>query len=331
MGLSCFFPTTLVVVDDDPAFLAFLRMSLAAEPFLCRTFLNTLDALDFINGSSYGNTTLDYFVNGADQNITPTGINPYDIGTLYKEIYSSSRFRTISVVISDYRMPKMNGVEFCSKILDKRIQRILLTGLANDKVAIDAFNAGHISQFAKKSFSLDILSFVNKSAYKYFETGYPYNFSSLNDPIFFEFLMRIFKGGNFVEGYMLDTFGSYLFMKANGEGKILNVLTNSEISELIEIAEKSDEIDAEVLEKIRSRKYMLVYDHSNIPQVSDWGNFLRPARVLEAVQTRYYYLADLNEENGVVRIDTNKVVPFDAFKRKIKKEKDLDLSSQKRP
>lgn len=57
-----------------------------------------------------------------------------------------------SVVISDFRMPFMNGIELFSKIhsLDKNIQRIMLTGCAELQMAIDAINHGKINAFLTK-------------------------------------------------------------------------------------------------------------------------------------------------------------------------------------
>lgn len=57
-----------------------------------------------------------------------------------------------AVVISDFRMPFMNGIELFSKILiiDKRIQRIMLTGCAELQMAIDAINHGKITAFLTK-------------------------------------------------------------------------------------------------------------------------------------------------------------------------------------
>lgn len=57
-----------------------------------------------------------------------------------------------AVVISDYRMPVMNGIELFSKILaiDKNIQRILLTGYPELQMAIDAVNRGKITAFLTK-------------------------------------------------------------------------------------------------------------------------------------------------------------------------------------
>jgi DNA-binding NarL/FixJ family response regulator len=57
-----------------------------------------------------------------------------------------------SVVISDFRMPFMNGIELFSKIvaIDHRIQRIMLTGCAELQMAIDAVNRGKITAFLTK-------------------------------------------------------------------------------------------------------------------------------------------------------------------------------------
>lgn len=57
-----------------------------------------------------------------------------------------------AVVISDFRMPFMNGTELFSKIImmDNKIQRIMLTGCAELQMAIDAINRGKITAFLTK-------------------------------------------------------------------------------------------------------------------------------------------------------------------------------------
>lgn len=57
-----------------------------------------------------------------------------------------------AVVISDYRMPVMNGIELFSRIvsIDKNVQRIMLTGYAELQMAIDAINHGKITSFLTK-------------------------------------------------------------------------------------------------------------------------------------------------------------------------------------
>jgi 1,4-dihydroxy-2-naphthoyl-CoA synthase len=47
-------------------------------------------------------------------------------------------------------IPGMDGFRFCFARKDKNIQKILLTGAADEEIAIDAFNTGCINRFLRK-------------------------------------------------------------------------------------------------------------------------------------------------------------------------------------
>lgn len=57
-----------------------------------------------------------------------------------------------AVVISDYQMPFINGIELFARIyaIDNDVQRIMLTGYADLQMAIDAVNHGRITAFLTK-------------------------------------------------------------------------------------------------------------------------------------------------------------------------------------
>lgn len=61
----------------------------------------------------------------------------------------------ISVVISDYRMPGMNGVEFLSQVCNKYPDtvRIVLSGYADTASVVSAINEGQIYKFVSKPWS----------------------------------------------------------------------------------------------------------------------------------------------------------------------------------
>ncbi|NVN98622.1 MAG: response regulator [Geobacteraceae bacterium] len=61
----------------------------------------------------------------------------------------------ISVVISDYRMPGMNGVEFLSQVCEKypNTVRIVLSGYADTTSVVSAINEGQIYKFVSKPWS----------------------------------------------------------------------------------------------------------------------------------------------------------------------------------
>ena len=135
----------------------------------------------------------------------------------------------------------------------------------------------------------------------------------LKDPVFSEFFSKLYKQGDFVEYYMLDSFGSYLMMKADGQRKMLSVLTEIEVTRLLDVAVESGEIDGDTLEKMQSRKYMLVYHNRNgsLPPVAEWGKFLRPAGVIEGSQTYYYSMSD----NDKADLDEDEIISFDSFRK----------------
>lgn len=65
-----------------------------------------------------------------------------------------------AVVVSDLRMPKMNGIEFLARVrrLSPNTIRILLTGYADLPTAIQAINEGNIFRFMTKPCDIDALA-----------------------------------------------------------------------------------------------------------------------------------------------------------------------------
>ncbi len=61
----------------------------------------------------------------------------------------------IQVVISDYRMPGMNGVEFLRQVCEKYPDtvRIVLSGYADTAAVVSAINEGQIYKFVSKPWS----------------------------------------------------------------------------------------------------------------------------------------------------------------------------------
>ena len=75
-----------------------------------------------------------------------------------------------SVVISDYDMPVMNGIEFLSKARDMRPQmvRILLSGKADLQVAVEAVNECDVFRLLTKPCSAKILKIALRDAFEHY-------------------------------------------------------------------------------------------------------------------------------------------------------------------
>ncbi len=65
--------------------------------------------------------------------------------------FDELRIKEVSVLVVDYSMPSMNGIEFCEKIKSSSIKKILLTGYGTPADAVRAFNNNTIHYYLKKN------------------------------------------------------------------------------------------------------------------------------------------------------------------------------------
>ena len=122
-------PTLTVLIDDSDSFLKSLAFQL--DPALARkTFHDTSAALHWLRHSTQqGETPL--HVNFDTQNLPPDQCNvALDLDRIWRISARPQRFATPSVLVVDYSMPQMNGLEFCQAVRDLPCKKILFTGAA---------------------------------------------------------------------------------------------------------------------------------------------------------------------------------------------------------
>jgi len=93
-----------------------------------------------------------------------------------------------SVIVADYHMPGMDGVEFLAKtkVIAPKTVRILFTGKADLNVAISAVNEGQIFKLLSKPYSTEKLISVLRQAlghYKLFVQAEQNEFMALHDTL----------------------------------------------------------------------------------------------------------------------------------------------------
>jgi len=98
-----------------------------------------------------------------DYDIT-TANNGYEGLELVKE-------HEFAIVVSDFRMPELDGVEFLRLVSDisPDSTRILLTGYANMDVVIKAINEGHVYKFIEKPWKDEDLPIEIQKGLEYYE------------------------------------------------------------------------------------------------------------------------------------------------------------------
>ena len=75
------------------------------------------------------------------------------------DAYNILHEEDISMVITDQRMPSMSGAEFLETVADEfpRIERMLLTGVADWQAVVQAVNRGKVSKIMTKPFNFNEL------------------------------------------------------------------------------------------------------------------------------------------------------------------------------
>jgi two-component system NtrC family sensor kinase len=78
--------------------------------------------------------------------------------------------KPIQLVISDYRMPKMNGVDFLKEVCKLRPEtvRIVLSGYADTAAIVEAINEGQIYKFMPKPWNDDELKVAISNAIEHY-------------------------------------------------------------------------------------------------------------------------------------------------------------------
>lgn len=320
--LSCFFPSTVIGIDDDVEFLQSLELMLSGCSVTFKGFTDPLIALQYIN-DAYSNR-LD-FSNLVSRSLSCSYNNQvvFDFSKLYDEVFNPDRFSMISTAIIDYSMPGLGGVDFARKIKDSSIRKTLITGVGDEKVAISSFNNGYIHKFIKKN-SVDLPGEVQK-AVRQSVNGYFADYTrnlikffpeshkiALRDPVFANFFHNECLDRSYVEYYLLNMSGSYLFFTAEGRASLLSVLTEANIESLIDTGINSGEISDEVLYSLQSRNYILSWHNAvnKTLSVDHWGEYLRPARRLDGYQTYYFSF----EENPQLDIDISNIRCYSKYK-----------------
>ncbi len=186
-----YYPTSILAVDDDPRFLESFAFHFS-EDFLCHAFSRPDQAIDFAQQSQSKAEVVDYFSAEDDDSWDMTRhengnqVLVFKASEVSNMIFNRNRFRHISVIVVDYDMPLMNGLDFCRSLKDHPARKIMLTGEASQDTAIKAFNEGVIDCFLFKH-RPDITDVLSVEIMKQQQAF----FQSLTDPLRLAFSVQL--------------------------------------------------------------------------------------------------------------------------------------------
>lgn len=303
-------PALTVLVDDSQSFLSSLSFQLAPQ-FGCKTFGGGDEALQWLRqaerkrvGSDLATIRVNYDEDG--DLLERRNVSLY-LDRIYRTVMDRQRFDTPAVLVVDYAMPGMNGVELCALCQDMPIKKILLTGQADEKIAIDAFNRKLIDCFIRKSDpgAIDFLraeiprlqrAFFDERTHTLKDLLARHIFSFLHDPAVAELTEDLRKRYRFVEHYLFPNPPGILFFDERGRATLMVIETAEGLTAHYEIA-----LDQGAPQELLSglKEFRLVPFFSDtagtyLNEIGDaWLSYCLPPQVCRGRQTYYWALFDL--------------------------------------
>lgn len=328
VGHPFYFPTQVVLVDDDPDFLDGVSLMLDKK-LSYRLFHSASQGLEYVNQSHRQVNFLQRCYNNYKTGpLESDSLSHVDIGKLHEEIYNNARFQTCSTVIVDYSMPEMNGLEFLMAMKNPFIKKILLTGQADMELAIKAFNKQLIDQFIdkhdprlKKILNSAIGSFANQ----YFRSS----FKLITDPIvannhdnfladayFQEYFAELRHKTDCVEYYMIDfPHHGYLMVDSFGKRRCLLIYNEETLQEHVRLLE-TIKAPAQLIREVKSGENLPIFDeqdeslNADHPCIRNWQQCYHPAVKIQSARNLY---ATLVKDDDLPMCYRGNIIPYADF------------------
>lgn len=287
-----YFPTTVVFVDDSIDFLS--NLSLQLSPSLAfQLFDSPAKALQMLEAADNSHSQLgNIFSRYHHTDDLPLTHHVIDVNLdkVHREVYKKQRFKQISVAVVDYDMPSINGIEFCRRIANPNIKKILLTGKADANIAVQAFNEGIIDRFILKQ-APDAIGQLNQAIAELQQTYFHQTerllsavltigkHEFLRDPLFAEQFGKICDKNRIVEFYLCSEPDGMLIRTAEGVSSLLLVPSEDALQSQYEIADAQG-APQELLDALKSRQFLPYFWKTGghyTPECRDWRTYLFPA------------------------------------------------------
>lgn len=312
-------PIKVLFVDDNQGFLDTLTLELSdygqmittTDPYQAQQILqqNNESVINRI-GQSVSDTETD---SSSEQFVD------IEIGQIKDMIYDPGRFDYVPILVVDYQMPAINGVEFCRQIDSyNHVYKIMLTAEADKDTAIQAFNEGVIDHFLMKqseTLHQELKTAIEQQKQHYFNSLSKPILDSpvgkrlqtiLRNPSYIELFYRILQRSQAVEYYLLDNSGSFLFLDEKAYPHWLIIRTEADFNSQIAMLDglEASETVKQALDNRDELLFLLAESEFKQPAFT-WDQHLFQAQPLD---NELWYATAQGEQKQV--IDWPSIRPF---------------------
>lgn len=270
--------TTALLVDDDTSILRDLCDFLPKSHFF-KTFTNPLEGL------------------AAAQSQIHIGPNQ---DSLWQD-FSANRFNdVVSVIVVDYRMKPIDGIEFCKRLGPVPAKRIMLTSYRTQNLAINAFNDNLIDAFLLKTDRniFDTLSsMIKKCTTNFFNDasagidGFRNKRNPLSDENLSKFFFDFCLQNNIASFCCFHDFNNLFLRDGDGKQIFLTIYDEEYVEDLLS-SEQAESAPSQVIDAIVKKQAAPCFKNTRdalIPNGAEWKNFMVP---LTSISERLFVAID---------------------------------------
>ena len=291
---ACYFSTRKILIDDDKALSSSILLKLRQENI--QAFTSPKEALHYL--------TDEYQLCFNEENMFSKERFPedYESNTIHlrnihldslKTVLLDDKYQQdISVLIVDYHMPEMNGLELLETIEQPDLKRVLITSETDYKIAVDAFNQGLIHAYIRKDepdFTEKLLAIIKKLEWDYFLTktttiveavNQESNYLSSNEV--FSIFSQLIKKHEIISFCLLDKSGTFLMLDKNKNKKYFIMKTQDQLNEMANLA-KEENASEEIISALQQGKVIPFFGENkefwHIP-TSDWETYFQQTNTM---------------------------------------------------
>jgi CheY-like chemotaxis protein len=317
--LPYYFPTTVILVDNNEDFL--INFSLQLDPNLAyRLFTSPADALAYINEPNQAQPLYERWF--SEQGGQASSIT-LDLSMIVGELYSEQRFSEVSVVVVDYDMPHVNGLELCRRIESPHIKKILFTGKADEKTAVRAFNEGTIDRFLAKnepSLAQSLEVYIEELQTAYFrdasetavrglEARGP---AFLRDPELAYFFSAVRREHRLVEYYLTLNPPGFVCLSADGRPYLLLLRDAGDMQRQYRVAHERRAPQA-LLDLLKSGEVIPYFPDGDGCYQSGDTDWARHLHLAESVRCATEYLYVLLPDPAAFRVGPGEILSYNYY------------------
>lgn len=298
-----YYRTTLLTLDDDTLFSSTIS-ALLAKDFQIKTFQAPSQILQHLANYQRPTASKHLIRDCSEHDHYDTAqhtLVDLDITALHAHTSHPAKHEEISIIISDYDMPEMCGVDVFKQLAHIPAKKILLTGAADQQIAIDAFNANIIDRYIRKdspSIAQDIKKHVEMLTAAYFmdqskpllnhlEAQRP---SPLTDHHFADFFRRWCQENRISQYTLIDKNGSFCVIDQAQKEHYFVLHTDASLNAFVELNDDEDEA-AHHLARITDRSVVPFFGvgiNSWDVEPHHWHKHLHTAQELQG-REKYYW------------------------------------------